>query len=170
MACALLASGAAAALGFVVEDIEIEGLRRVSAGQAFSGLSVQVGDYFNPDDAPAVMGELYRIGLFEDIVLRHDGGKLIFVVRERPGIAAIVIEGNEIIPDDALTEGLQEINIAIGRIYDRATFDPTTKRSEEPCCFPVHLKNHLNHLDKNSFHIQLLHWLFEGAMPTYGIK
>jgi len=123
MACALLAPGAAAAQGFVVEDIEIEGLRRGSAGQAFSGLSVQVGDYFNPDDAPEVMGELYRSGLFEDIVLRHDGGKLIFVVQERPGIAAIVIEGNEIIPDDALTEGLQEINIAIGRIYDRATFE-----------------------------------------------
>ncbi len=122
-ACLLSVPGAVMAAGFVVEDIEMEGLKRVNAGQAFSGLSLQVGDYFDFADAPGVMGELYRSGLFEDIVLRHDGGKLIFVVRERPGIAAIAIEGNEIIPDDALTEGLQEINIAIGRIYDRATFE-----------------------------------------------
>ena len=108
---------------FVVSDVEVEGLQRVRPGQVFSNLSVRVGDSFDPADAPELMNELYGSGFFEDVVLRREGRKLVFVVRERPGIAALEINGNETIPDDALTEGLAAINVAVGRIYDRATFE-----------------------------------------------
>ena len=108
---------------FVVSDVEVEGLQRVRPGQVFSNLSVRVGDAFDPADAPGVMNELYGSGLFEDVVLRREGRKLVFVVRERPGIAALEIVGNQAIPDEALSEGLASINVAVGRIYDRAAFE-----------------------------------------------
>lgn len=128
LALCLLALAAAAAAQrdaarFVVSDVEVEGLQRVRPGQVFSNLSVRVGDSFDPADAPGVMNELYGSGLFEDVVLRREGRKLVFVVRERPGIAALEISGNEAIPDEALLEGLASIEVAVGRIYDRATFE-----------------------------------------------
>ncbi len=125
--CLLTLAAAAAAqrdaARFVISDVEVEGLQRVRPGQVFSNLSVRVGDSFDPADAPGVMNELYGSGLFEDLVLRREGRKLVFVVRERPGIAALEISGNEAIPDEALLEGLAEIEVAVGRIYDRATFE-----------------------------------------------
>jgi outer membrane protein insertion porin family len=103
---------------FVVEDIEVEGIKKITIGTVFSYLPVNVGETLDIDRTPDIIRELYSTGFFEDIELLRRDNVLIIKVIERPSIAEVNFEGNDDIDDEALEQALDQVGIAKGRIFD----------------------------------------------------
>lgn len=108
---------------FVVKDIRLEGLQRISAGTVFNSLPVKIGDTVDSDDTPDIIKSLYKTGFFKDIKLELEQGVLVIFVQERPAIAEIEIKGNKSIETEALLQGLKEIGLAEGRTFNRSVLD-----------------------------------------------
>src|SRR5690606_16575746 len=126
LACAFLASmafPASAASAFVVTDIEMTGLQRISEGTVLNYLTVREGETVTPDDIRLAVRSLYRAGFFRDIAVRRDGGTLIFEFDERPTIAEFTISGNKDIETPQLEEILRSEGLAEGRIFDPQTLE-----------------------------------------------
>ena len=60
---AVFAQGAAAQ-EFVIEDIRVEGLQRLTPGTVFNYLPLEVGDTFNPAVSAEAVSALFKTGFF----------------------------------------------------------------------------------------------------------
>jgi len=116
----LTVSPARAFSPFVVEDIRVEGLQRISAGTIFSYLPVKVGETMDNERAAASIRTLFKTAFFENVRLQREGDVLIVLVRERPAIATITFSGNKDIETDQLKESLKSVGLAEGQVFDRA--------------------------------------------------
>jgi outer membrane protein insertion porin family len=119
----MLASETAYASSFVVEDIQVRGLQRISAGTVFNYLPVTVGETFSDDKQGAAIRALFNTGFFKDITLERQGGTLVVNVVERPSVAKIVIEGNKDIKKEDLADALKKIGLAEGKVYNKQILD-----------------------------------------------
>lgn len=108
---------------FVVEDIRLQGLQRVSAGTVFNQLPITVGEALDSVGVRELIRALFRSGYFDDIRMARDGGVLVVTVTERPAIESIEIDGNKAIPTDALLEGLGQQGLSEGEIFKQATLE-----------------------------------------------
>jgi len=108
---------------FVVRDMRVEGLQRISEGTVFNYLPINIGDRVDPIRVQESIRALYGQGLFDDIEIRRDGETLIVVVHERPSIESFVIEGNKDIKTEDLTESLRGVGLAKGRTFDQSVLD-----------------------------------------------
>jgi len=108
---------------FVIEDIRIDGLERISAGTVFNYLPVKVGETLTPENAGAAIRALYRTRFFKDVRLDRDGNVLVVAIEERPAISSIEISGNEDIETDPLLDSLKQIGLAEGRVFERSLLD-----------------------------------------------
>jgi outer membrane protein insertion porin family len=113
----------AQAASFVVTDIRLQGLQRVSAGTVFNLLTIDIGDRVDDYGVRQLVRELFRSGYFNDIRMARDEGVLIVTLEERPAIESIDIEGNKAIPTEALLEGLGQQGLQQGEIFKQATLD-----------------------------------------------
>ena len=102
----LMASVSMAQESFVVSDINVKGLQRISAGAVFNLLPIQVGDTFSQADSSELIRSVYRSGFFKNIELSSEGSVLILDVIEYPSIAIIEFAGNKLITEDSLREAL----------------------------------------------------------------
>ena len=132
-AVCLLAALPAVALGqsFVVEDIRVEGLRRVSTGTVFNELPIAVGDEATPADTAEAIRRLFATGFFDDVRIERDGGAVVVVVVERPSIANIDFSGNDKLETEDLLESLRRVGLSVGRIFDPAILDRTEQEIRE---------------------------------------
>lgn len=105
---------------FVVKQIEISGLHRVSKETVASYLPVKVGQVFNTQDSASVIRTLYKTDFFSNISLLRDGGKLLVKLQERPTISALTFSGNKNIPEDKLKEVLNNLGLVKGRFFNPA--------------------------------------------------
>jgi len=120
----LLCCGVARAFQpFVVDDIRVEGLQRISAGTVFNYLPVKVGQSMDEADSEAAIKALFKTGFFNDIYLVRNGNILVVYVTERAAISSIEIEGNQDLDNDALLDGLEQIGLAEGRVFDRSLLE-----------------------------------------------
>jgi outer membrane protein insertion porin family len=108
---------------FIIEDIRVEGLQRVSAGSVFSSFPVNVGDKVDQSKLALATKRLFKVGLFTDIALAREGNVLIVTVVERPSISKIDVEGNKNIPEEDLLEGLRAVGLAEGEVFQRSTLE-----------------------------------------------
>jgi outer membrane protein insertion porin family len=120
---ALCANSAFALDPFVVKDIRIEGLQRTEAGTVFNYLPVQVGDVMSDEKATKAIKSLYNTGFFKDVRIEAEGDVLVVTVQERSAIAKIDFSGNKSFPSDKMAEGLKQIGIAEGLIFDKSQLD-----------------------------------------------
>ncbi len=122
---ATLAPPAAAQLqdSFVVRDMRVEGLQRISEGTVFNYLPINVGDTVDQVRIQEAIRALYSQSLFDDIEMRRDGDTLVVVVKERPSIESFTIEGNKDIKTEDLMESLRGVGLARGRTFDRSVLD-----------------------------------------------
>ena len=104
---------------FTVEDIQVEGLQRVTLGAALLNIPLREGDSINQTDLALAVKKLYASGNFDDIEIYRDGNTLIFKVTELPTISSIEFVGNEAIPEEQLEESLQSSGIRVGEPIDR---------------------------------------------------
>ncbi len=119
----LLAPLAAVAEPFVIQDIRVEGLQRISAGTVFNYLPVRIGERIESDETASIIRALYKTGFFKDVRLEREGNVLIIFVSERPAIAQINITGNESMETEQLMLGLKDIGMAEGRVFNRSVLD-----------------------------------------------
>ena len=108
---------------FVVKDMRVEGLQRISEGTVFNYLPINIGDTVDDVRIREAIRALYTQGLFDDIEMRRDGDALIVAVKERPSIESFEIEGNKDIKTEDLMESLRGVGLAKGRTFDRSTLD-----------------------------------------------
>ncbi len=108
---------------FVVENIQVKGLQRISAGTVYNYLPVNVGEKFSLDNAAPAIRALFKTGFFKDVSLDREGSTLIVTVVERPSIAKIIFEGNKDLSKDDLTKALKKIGLAEGRVFDQQVLD-----------------------------------------------
>lgn len=119
----LLSAAVAAQSSFVVRDMRVEGLQRISEGTVFNYLPINVGDTVDPVRIQEAIRALYTQSLFDDIEMRRDGDTLVVVVRERPSIESFTIEGNKDIKTEDLMDSLRNVGLARGRTFDRSVLD-----------------------------------------------
>jgi len=108
---------------FVVKDIQVKGLQRISLGTVYNYLPVNVGEKFSLGNVSPAIKALFKTGFFKDVSLERDGSTLIVNVVERPSIAKIIFEGNKDLSKDDLTKALDKIGLAEGKIFDRQVLD-----------------------------------------------
>ncbi|MEN8106488.1 MAG: outer membrane protein assembly factor BamA [Pseudomonadota bacterium] len=108
---------------FEVADIRVDGLQRISAGTVFNYLPVKVGDYLTTESSEEAMRALFKTGFFSDINLERDGNVLVVNVTERAAVSSIEITGNQDLETEALLDGLKQIGLAEGRVFDRSLLD-----------------------------------------------
>ncbi|MFK8016876.1 MAG: outer membrane protein assembly factor BamA [Gammaproteobacteria bacterium] len=109
--------------GFVVRDIKIEGLGRITDGAVFNYLPIDIGDQMTLSKLQETLRAVYASGFFSDAQLRRDGDVLVIVVRERPAIASFDIEGNKDIKTEDLKENLRGVGLAPGKSFDQSVLD-----------------------------------------------
>jgi outer membrane protein insertion porin family len=120
---ALFSHHAMALEPFVIKDIRIEGLQRTEPGTIFTYLPVQAGDVMSDEKATQAIKSLYGTGFFKDVRVEADGDVLVITVQERSAIAKIDFSGNKSFPSDKMTEGLKQIGISEGLIFDKSQLD-----------------------------------------------
>ena len=112
---------------FVVKDIKVEGLQRVSPATVESYLPIHRGQVLQPAKTAAILRSLYKTGFFDHISLSSEGNTLIIHVVERPTIGQLKISGNSVIPTDKLTTVMKSVDIAEGRVYNPVIVDKITQ-------------------------------------------
>ncbi len=123
LACFLHSTTARAAGEFVVEDIRLEGLQRISAGTVFTYFPVQVGDTVDDQVTADAIRELFKTGFFKDVRMEREGNTLVVFVVERPSIDSINFVGNSTIETEQLLTTLDQIGFAPGRVFNKGVFD-----------------------------------------------
>ena len=92
---AIMPLASMAAGNFVVKDMRVEGLQRISEGTVFNYLPINIGDTIDSVRIGEAIRSLYGQSLFDDIEMRRDEDTLIIIVRERPSIENFMIDGNK---------------------------------------------------------------------------
>ncbi len=123
LAFAVLLSVQSLAADFVVRDIRVDGLQRISPGTVFNHVPLRVGERLKSADSGRIIRALYKTGYFNDVKLARDGDVLIIKVVERPAIANISITGNNLLETDKLLKALKDIGLAEGRVFNRSVLD-----------------------------------------------
>ena len=108
---------------FVIEDIRVEGLKRITPGTVFNYLPMKVGDKFNDSISSDAVRALFKTGFFDDVKVEKDGNDLVLIFKERPAIGTISITGNEDVKSDELLDNLKQIGFAEGRVFLQAQLD-----------------------------------------------
>ncbi|MFD1007319.1 outer membrane protein assembly factor BamA [Oceanisphaera ostreae] len=133
--CLLSASMLAHAQGsmapFVVQDIQVNGLQRVTLGATLLSLPVRVGEELDAARLGQAIKSLYASGNFENVQLLRDNGILVVQVTERPTIAGISFSGNKELKEDQLQKSLEGAGVRVGEPLDRTTLSSLEKGLED---------------------------------------
>ena len=120
---AVIATTAVAIEPFIVDDIQVQGLNRISPGTVFNYLTITVGDTVDDQKSRNALRALFKTGFFRDVRLERNGDVLVVVVEERESIADITFDGNKAIKTDNLIEGLGDVGFAKGEVFNEAKLD-----------------------------------------------
>ena len=108
---------------FIVSDIRIVGLQRVSTGSIFNIIPISVGDKIDLRRSTDITRSLFSTEQFDDITIARDGNTLIIGVSERPSVSKIDISGNKALETEQLLESLDGVGIKEGSVYKRSTLE-----------------------------------------------
>jgi outer membrane protein insertion porin family len=138
---------------FVIKDIRVEGIQRTEPGTVFSYLPVKVGDTLDDDRATASLHALFATGFFKDVELKADQNVLVVVVRERPTVASVEINGVKDFPKDQLRDNLKIVGLAEGRILDKSVLDKSVQELKRQYVargkYSVEVKSTVKELERN---------------------
>jgi outer membrane protein insertion porin family len=142
-----------AAEEFVIEDIRVEGLERITPGTVFNYLPMKVGDTFDDSRSTEAVRALFKTGFFDDVRLERDGSVLVFIIKERPAIGSITMTGNEDIKTDDLLENLKQFGFAEGRVFVQSQLDQTEQELQRQYYsfgkYAVKINSTVTELDNN---------------------
>nr|VFJ46110.1 MAG: Beta-barrel assembly machine subunit BamA [Candidatus Kentron sp. FW] len=149
---------------FVVSDMRLEGLQRISAGTVFNYLPIKVGDIVDESRAAEAIRALFKTGFFKDARIEQENNTLVVFVVERPSIANITFHGNSDIDTEELSKSLKQIGFANGRVFDRSVFDQVKQELRRSYFslgkYGVKIKGTVTPLERNRVAVQFD--IFEG--------
>ncbi len=149
----IFSSSVHSAQEFIINDIRVEGLQRLTPGTVFNYMPIEVGDSFNDQISVEAVRSLFKTGFFDDVKLERDGNILVVVVKERPAISSIQIEGNKDIKTEDLLDGLREVGFAEGRVFDQSQLDQLERELRRQYFsagkYGVRIESSLQPLDNN---------------------
>lgn len=108
---------------FVVRNIEVEGLQRITPATVESYLPIKRGQTLKPSQTAEIVRSLYKTGFFDQVTLSREGNTLVIHVVERPTIGQLKISGNSVIPTDKLTTVMKTLDVTEGRVYNPVVLD-----------------------------------------------
>ncbi|MCK5664836.1 MAG: outer membrane protein assembly factor BamA, partial [Thiotrichaceae bacterium] len=111
------------AASFVVEDIEVKGIKKIAVGTVLNYLPVKTSEVFDFKDSGKVIRELFKTGFFNKITLSKKDNTLVIEVEERPAIAKVTVEGNKEVKDESMQDALKQIGMTKGKIYNPKLLD-----------------------------------------------
>lgn len=127
----VLAFSAQADNGFVVRDIKVNGLQRVSMGTVLNYLPIEIGEEVTSTSTPQIIRALYETGFFQSVVLERQGDTLIVQVVERATIGSVAVVGNKEIPSDKMKDILKELGLVKGRVFQRSALERLEKELKQ---------------------------------------
>ncbi len=102
-----------------VNKIEIQGLKRIEEGAVRAKISQKIGEPISQDKINEDIKSIFKMGYFDDVrveIETFEGGvKLIYVIKEKPTIIKVELQGNKELEDSKLKE---KITITAGAIAD----------------------------------------------------
>ncbi|MBU0341230.1 outer membrane protein assembly factor BamA [Acinetobacter baumannii] len=120
-----------AADDFVVRDIRVNGLVRLTPANVYTMLPINSGDRVNEPMIAKAIRTLYATGLFDDIKASKENDTLVFNVIERPIISKLEFKGNKLIPKEALEQGLKKMGIAEGEVFKKSALQTIETELEQ---------------------------------------
>ncbi|MCK5096594.1 MAG: outer membrane protein assembly factor BamA, partial [Desulfobacteraceae bacterium] len=92
----------------IITDIAVTGNKRVEADAILRVISTQTGDIFKPDNISKDLRKIYKMGYFDNIIVKkesHDKGvKVIFEITEKSTVRKVEFEKNSIYENEELAE------------------------------------------------------------------
>jgi len=111
--------------GFVVKDIQFDGLVHISHKVALRMLPFAVGDDVDQKKIDSTIKMFYKQGYFDDIWVENEEGVVTLHFKEKAIIAKVVLEGWKE-NDDEVLESV--VKIKKGTLYDEAKLEAAKKR------------------------------------------
>ncbi|MFQ5882145.1 MAG: outer membrane protein assembly factor BamA [Candidatus Methylomirabilales bacterium] len=106
----------------IVKQIDIRGNQRVESDAIRQRIQTRVDDRFSPEQIRGDVERLFQMGFFDDVMVEAEelegGLRLIYVVKEKPIIRSIRIDGAEEIQEEDIQD---RIDIAEGTIFNPPT-------------------------------------------------
>lgn len=116
---------------FVITDIRIDGLQRISPGVMFSLLPVSIGDRMEPGMSAQIVRSISASQYFEEIEIAREDGVLLITVQERPSVSEINISGNRVLKSEDILSNMESADIVEGGIFTRATLEAIRQGIQE---------------------------------------
>jgi len=91
----------------VVSSIDVRGNQRIDDDVVASYLTISPGESFNDFDIDDSVKALFRTGLFSDVSIFQEGGRLVVDVDENATVNKVFIEGNKRVKDEQLLNFLR---------------------------------------------------------------
>ncbi|MDQ3799003.1 MAG: outer membrane protein assembly factor BamA, partial [Acidobacteriota bacterium] len=112
----------------VVEEVDIQGNRRLRDEDLLYYIKTRAGDTFNPQQLERDLRELLSLNFFDKTATRvlteegvRGGVRVIFEVRELPIIRDLQFEGSDAVPESEILKQFREQRVGISK---EAVFDP----------------------------------------------
>ena len=109
----------------VIQNIRVEGSKRVEPETVRSYLTFSTGDAYDPAQIDESLKALFATGLFQDVRIRREGATIVIVVVENPIVSQVAFEGNREVEDDTLAA---EVQLKPRAVYTRARVQADVQR------------------------------------------
>lgn len=115
-----------------VNDIDFEGLQRVSIGTARNAVGLEEGDRMSPKLLADSVRRLYKTGYFTEIEVFQDDtkGQVVFKVIEQPAISTLEFEGNRKIDSDILKQIFKDSRLEENEVLNRGALEQIVSELE----------------------------------------
>jgi outer membrane protein insertion porin family len=100
-----------------IQNIRIEGSKRIEPETIRSYLSFTAGDTYDAALIDESLKTLFATGLFQDVRIRREGGTVVVIVVENPIVSRVAFEGNREVDDETLAA---EVQLKPRTVYTRA--------------------------------------------------
>ena len=107
-----------------ISDIKVQGLKRVDPGLVFDNIPFEVDTPINEANFSEAIQLLYKTGQFKNISIDLEGSVVVISVNEKPLVSTITFHGADAIQPDKIKEGMLQMNLGEGLIFN----EPTLKR------------------------------------------
>ncbi len=159
--CGLFTARSAMAFDpFVISDIRVEGLQRISEGTVFSYLPLDTGELLNASSSRQAVRALYQTGFFSDVSIGREGNILVITLVERPAIASIKLSGNKAIKDEDMLPVLADIGLSEGEVFQPQSLDrikqELVKQYFSQGRYSVSVESRVTELDRNRVRISII--------------
>jgi outer membrane protein insertion porin family len=109
----------------VIQNVRVEGNKRVEPEAVRSYLTFSTGDAYDPAQIDESLKALFATGLFQDVRIRREGATIVIVIVENPIVSRVAFEGNREIDDATLTS---EVQLKPRAVYTRARVQADVQR------------------------------------------